>query len=103
MVILSISVAGMLAALTMGRENINVPDHQIAALNYAQETIEELKGKTGTGVLVENTYGPDSISGELGAFGGTRKYTVTNIPLGSNEDNYHYKKVTVTVHWDEPE
>lgn len=109
MVILSISVAGMLTALTMGPKNINVADHRIAALNYAQETIEDLKGRVGiTGVtpgraaLNQGTYAITLPAGEIkDVFGGTGSYTITNI--GGDENNtHHYKKVTVTVSWTEP-
>ncbi len=110
MVILSISVAGMLAALTMGRKNISVPDHQIAALNYAQEKLEGLKGKAGVysvtpgrGDLNQGTYGFTLPAGEIkDDFGGTGSYTVTNISGNDVGDTYQYKKVTVTVSWTEP-
>ena len=111
MVILSISVAGMLAALTVGRKNINVPDHRIAALNYAQQTLEGLKGKVGVynitpgrGDLNQGTYGVVLPAGEIkDDFGGTGSYTVTNIGGNDDGDTYQYKKVTVTVSWTEPD
>ena len=111
MTILSISIAGMLVALVIGRKNISVPDHRTAALNYAVETLEDLKGKVGIsgitpgrGDLDAGTDVVDALpSSEIkDTFGGTRTYTITNIG-GSTEDDYHYKKVTVTVDWDEPD
>ncbi len=111
MVILSIAVAGMMMALLMGRKNINVPDHRTAALNYAQQTLEDLRGKVGIpGVtpgredLNQGTYATFLPADELkDDFGGTRSYTVTNIPNGTGEGDYHYKKATVTVSWTEPD
>jgi len=106
MVILSISVAGMLVAVTMGRKNINVPDHRIAALNYAQQTIEDLKVKVGETLWPAGTPGKGdlgsgnhtlTVGGELGNFGGARSYRVWDNVAGTD-----LKKVTVTVSWTEP-
>lgn len=106
MVILSVAVAGMLTALLMGPKNINVADHRIAALNYAQQTIEDLKGKVGETLWPAGTPGkgdlrsgghPLTVGGELGTFGGARSYRVWDNVAGTD-----LKKVTVTVSWTEP-
>ena len=116
MVILSISVAGMLAALTMGPKNINVADHRIAALNFAQQTLEDLKGYVGETLWPTGTPGKGyleagkhpgeddkpspslAVGGELGTtFGGARSYEVWDNVAGTD-----LKKVTVTVSWTEP-
>ncbi len=112
MVILSVAVSGMLMALLMGRKNINVPDHRIAALNFAQQTIEDLKGKVGETLWPAGTPGKRhlesgdhppkpspslTVGGELGSFGGARSYKVWDNVAGTD-----LKKVTVTVSWTEP-
>ncbi len=112
MVILSIAMTGMLTALLMGRKSINVPDHRIAALNFAQQTIEDLKGQVGESLwpagtpgkrhLEEGDHPPRPspsliVGGELGTFGGTRSYKVQDDVAGTD-----LKQVTVTVSWIEP-
>ena len=112
MVILSISVAGMLTAVLMGRKSMNVPDHRIVALNFAQQTIEDLKGEVGETFWPAGTPGKRylevgghppkpspslAVGGELFNLGGARSYKVDNI-AGTD-----LKQVTVTVSWTEPD
>jgi hypothetical protein len=100
----------MLTAFIMSRRNVNFASRRIIALNFAQETLEDLKGKVGIsgvtpgrGDLDSGDYTCPLSPGELrDTFGGIRDYSVTNLPLGSGEDNYDFKQVTVTVTWNEP-
>ena len=108
MLILSAVVAGMLAVFVVGRRSVNLAGHKVEALSFAQETIEDLKGKVGGYLWPDGTPGKDDleaglhdlgpVGGELGRFGGTRSYVVTDIGVL----NEQYKKVKVTVSWTEP-
>jgi len=116
MLIVSIVAAGMLAVFVVSRRSVGFAGHRTQALDFARETIEELKGRVGgylwpAGILGRddlNEGGPydrDLLAGDFrDRFGGQRSYTVTDIggdgdPVTPDED---YKMVTVTVTWTEP-
>ena len=107
LVILGLAASGMMAPFIMGRENVNLANRRIEALNLAVERIEDLKGKVGIpGItpggneLIAGVYNPDPIVGGgdlVATFGGRRRYTIQDNVAGTN-----LKQVTLTVTWDEP-
>jgi len=121
MFLLSTVVAGMLVVFVVGRRSVGLAGHRVQAMDFARETIEELKGRVG-GYLLDpsipesddlnegdhdSATDPDICTLPAGdfrdTFGGARIYTVVNEPPGSADGQENYKKVTVTVSWNEPE
>lgn len=106
MLILGAVVAGMLAVFSVGRRAVKLAGHKVEALSFAQETIEDLKGKVGGHLWSNGTPGKTDLDqGDhtlgnvaLGILQGTRSYVVTD----TGDPNERYKRVTVTVSWTEP-
>lgn len=106
--ILSIAVAGVLSVFVSEKGAISYAGRKLQAMYHARQTGDKLKntvdGQTwdGAGPLspgIHNTEAFLSLSGtNLGEkFNGFRQYDVGNGPAADS-----YRKVTVTVGWDEP-
>ena len=112
--ILSLTVTGLFAVFFMGEKTIQTDKNRVKALNYAQETLEELKNYVtidgvyshlpNSGVLVGDTSGlswaftvSNAHTHNTGVTGFTRTYTVENEGVGGRT----LKKVTVTVEYPE--
>lgn len=106
-IILSGVVGGILASFRVGRRAANLASHRMEALGFAEEALEELKGKVWPepneyfrdGKHTERT-NPDICElpdgGFKDIFGGKRRYMVTPATEGD------YKIVTMRVSWSEP-
>lgn len=115
--IISISISGLLAILLMGKKTIKSSKYRIKALNYAQETLEELRnyvtvtgdyahlpnggnldGDTYSWALADNPSGtPHSHTIQNStdvALGFSRTYDVDDLANG-------LKEVTITVNYPE--
>lgn len=119
MLIVSLVAAGMLAVFVVGRRSIGMAGHEVQALDFAREAIDELKGRVGGYLWGDDYldptptggtyYPPGSPSGGLppgdfrDTFGGVRTYTVDNVPAGIADGQERYKRVTVRVNWTEPQ
>ena len=107
LIVLGLAASGMMAPFIMGRENVNLANRRIDALNLAIERIEDLKGKVGIpGItpgriapddFAAGAHGPNAVGGDLAAFGGREGYAVKDNIAGTD-----LKQVTVVVIWNEP-
>jgi len=125
--VISITISGLLAVILMGRQTLKTDKYRIKALNYAQETLEELKnyvslqqldafGVTSyshlpnAGILEGDTYtwaldpagagSPhrhDIQNSTDVALGFDREYTVEDVDISGVGSGPILKKVTVTV------
>jgi len=122
MIILMIAVGGVLLVFPTEKKAVTIANRKLIALSYANEVTEELKNAVGADTWPN--------AGDLGAvvgvpntrllpagklrdiFGGTRTYTVVeNVDAdpgfdsdgnGDPTDDIDYKKVEITVDWNEP-
>jgi len=125
--VISIALSGLLAVILMGKQTLKTDKYRVKALNYAQETLEELKNYVslkqidsfGTdsyahlpngGILEgDNTYKwalavandhQHSISNSTDvALGFDRTYTVIDVDMSGTGAGPYIKKVTVTVEY----
>ena len=117
MLLLSTVAAGMLVVFVVGKRSVSLVGHKVQAISFAQETIDELRGRVGGYLWAtpdttldvgdhDSDSDPDICALPAGdfldTFNGARIYTVVNEPTGSADGEENYKKVTVTVNWNEP-
>jgi type II secretory pathway pseudopilin PulG len=106
--ILVLSVGALLSVFTTEKAGVIYTGRKIEAMDFARQTIEELKNAVdagtwdGTGDLTPGTHNAEaflSLAGtEFGdTLGATRSYDVVDGPAADS-----YRKVTVIVDWNEP-
>ena len=122
--VISIALSGLLAVILMGKQTLKTDKYRVKALNYAQETLEELKnyvslkqkdgfgtdsyahlpnggileGDTHTWALAVANDHQHSISNSTDvALGFTKTYTVEDVDMSGIGAGPYIKKVTVTV------
>lgn len=108
-VILALTVGGLLYIFTTEKGAVAISGRNIQALDFAQQTMEELKnavradtwGEASEPLTLQGwtTYQP--LSGAFGTkFSGQRRYKVEQV-TGIDPDT-GYREVTVEVDWTEP-
>lgn len=111
-VIIIIVATGILSAYFGGRELMDFSRHRLQAFNFTREALDILRSNAGChydslamteGNHTEADIGGNIIRGEMkqSDFGTDLTYNVSYDAAGANPDGY--KKVVVTVNWDERE